>query len=87
MSRSDRPGKDVTLAFITSSWDLSLVATDLLVPSTHPDFAQTGLKTSSIIKLDKLLTVETSILLGELGALSVGLLRQVDAKLRYALDV
>jgi hypothetical protein len=48
VSRSDRPGKDVTLAFITSSWDLSLVATDLLVPSTHPDFAQTGLKTSSI---------------------------------------
>lgn len=45
------------------------------------------LKTGSVIKLDKLRTVETSILLGELGALSAGLLRQADAKLRYALEV
>jgi len=87
VSRSDRPGNDVVLAFIKSYRGVGLVTTDLLVESTHPDFAQTGLKTGSVIKLDKLLTVETSILLGELGALSAGLLRQADAKLRYALEV
>ena len=75
------------LAFITSYRGLPLLATDLLVEPPHPEFAQTGLKGGSVIRLDKLVTVETSILLGELGALSVGLLREADAKLRYALDV
>ena len=75
------------LAFITSYRGHPLLATDLLIEDTCPDFSQTGLKTKSVIKLDKVLTVERSILLGELGELSAVLLRQVDEKLRYGLDL
>lgn len=53
VSRSDRPGSDVVLAFITAYRGHPLLTTDLLVEDSHPDFAQTGLKKSSVIKLDK----------------------------------
>jgi len=45
------------------------------------------LKRSSVLKLDKLVTVETSILLGELGELVEALMLQVAEKLRYALEL
>ena len=87
VSRSDRSGRDVMLAFITSHRGHPLSATDLLIEDSHPDFAQTGLKTKSVIKLDKLVTVESAILLGELGELPDALLQQADVKLRHALEL
>ena len=87
VSRSDRQGRDILLAFITGQQPSTLAPTDLLVEDSHPDFPQTGLKKSSVVKLDKLVTIETSILLGELGELSTTLLQEMDAKLRYALEL
>jgi mRNA-degrading endonuclease toxin of MazEF toxin-antitoxin module len=59
----------------------------LLVEDSRPDFAQTGLKVTSVVKLDKLVTVERSIILGELGEFSEALLSAVNEKLRYALEL
>ncbi len=87
VSRSDRPGSDVVVAFITSYRDDSLSPTDLLITTDRADFKLTGLKASSVIKLDKLVTIDSSIMLGELGLLSPALLEQANEKLRYALDV
>lgn len=87
VSRSDRPGKDVVLAFITTQRSSPLLITDLLIEDSHPDFGLTGLKKSSVVKLDKLVTLETSVLLGELGELSAALLQEVNEKLRYALEL
>jgi mRNA interferase MazF len=78
---------DVVLAFITSHRGHPLSMTDLLLENSHPDFGQTGLKTKSVVKLDKLVTVESAILLGELGELSAALLQQVNEKLRYAFEL
>lgn len=87
VSRSDRTGSDVILAFITSHRDQELSAADLLVEQTDPDFAQTGLKVDSVIKCDKLVTVDTSVLLGEIGELSKHLIDELDQKLKYALEL
>jgi mRNA interferase MazF len=87
VSRSDRGGRDVLLAFITTHRSHPLSTTDLLIEDLHPDFGRTGLKRSSVIKLDKLVTVETTVLLGELGELSEVLLREVNERLRYALEL
>ena len=84
VSRSDRPGSDVVLAFITTYRGQTLLATDVLIEDSRPSFVQTGLKRSSVIKLDKLVTVETSILLGEIGEPAEQFLQQVAEKLRYA---
>ncbi len=53
----------------------------------HPDFAETGLKRDSIIKLDKLATVSRKIILGRLGDLSGEFLEKVDEKLRRVFDL
>jgi len=87
VSRSDRPGNDVILAFITRFQGDPVLTTNLLIEDLHPSFAQTGLKVSSVIKLDKLVTIEGSILLGELGDLPASVMQQVDDRLRYALDL
>lgn len=75
------------IAFITTYRGQTLLATDVLIEDSHPRFGQTGLKRSSVIKLDKFVTVETSILLGELGELAEELMQQVAEKLRYALEL
>lgn len=77
----------MTLAFIGSYREQPLSTTDLLIEDSHPDFRRTGLKTRSLVKLDKVITVESAIVLGELGELSSDLLAQVDEKLRYALGL
>jgi len=87
VSRSDRLDRDTLLAFITSRQNPELAKSDLLVEDSRPDFAQTGLKVTSVVKLDKLVTVERSIILGELGEFSEALLSAVNEKLRYALEL
>lgn len=87
VSRSDRSDNDVLLAFITSRRNPTPVKSDLLVEISHPDFARTGLKVTSAVKFDKLVTIELSVLLGELGEFSETLLSEVNEKLRYALEL
>ena len=58
----------------------------LLEPS-HPEFKLTGLKAASVIKLDKLATVDTSILFGQLGELPPSLHAALDDCLRFALEL
>lgn len=87
VSRSDRPGDDVILAFISSVPPQTLLKTDLLIEASHPDFPTTGLKVRSVIKCDKLATVERRILLGEIGQLSHALIQELNERLRYALEL
>lgn len=87
VSRTDRPGDDVILAFVSSVLPPSQLPTDLRVDPSDPDFAGTGLKVPSVIKGDKLATLERRIVLGELGDLSPTLLQELDARLRHALGL
>jgi len=87
VSRSDRPGDDVILAFVSSVVPPRPLPTDLVVDPSHPHFRETGLKVPSIVKCDKLGTVQRRIILGELGQLSATLLREWDQRLRHALNL
>lgn len=87
VSRSDRSDRDVTLAFIGSYRSQAVSRADLLIEDTHSDFGLTGLKCSSLVRLDKLVTVEDSRLKGEIGELSPSLLSAADMGLRYALEI
>lgn len=87
ISPSDRPGEDVILAFISSVTPPTLLPTDLLIATSHPDFPASGLKVASVVKCDKLATVQRRIIFGELGALSPGLLAELNARLRVALGL
>jgi mRNA interferase MazF len=87
VSRSDRPGDDVILAFVSSVAPARPLPTDLVVDPSHANFRETGLKVPAIVKCDKLATVQRRIVLGELGHLSSTLLRELDQRLRFALGL
>lgn len=87
VSPADRPGEDVILAFISSVKPPTLLPTDLSIETSHPDFPGSGLKVASIVKCDKLATVQRPIILGELGALSPSLLLELNVRLRLALGL
>ena len=65
--------QDVIVAFISSKIPSSLQESDLLITTDHPAFRSTGLKTSSVIKFDKIATVSKILIEGEIGEVLPGL--------------
>jgi len=49
--------RDVVVAFISSRVPQRPTLTDIVVDEAHPEFEMTGLKTSSVIRLDKVATI------------------------------
>ncbi|MCZ6677332.1 MAG: type II toxin-antitoxin system PemK/MazF family toxin [Candidatus Poribacteria bacterium] len=76
------PHRHVVFGFITSRIADPLLTSDLVIDAQHPDFAKTGHRVSSTLRLHRLMTIPTSIILRELGILSANLQQQVDQKLK-----
>lgn len=76
------PYGHIVLAFITSKISSTPSATDFVIDSTDADFAMTGLKTSSTIRLHRLMTVSISIIRRKLGELSAKQQIEVNNRLR-----
>lgn len=74
--------RHVVLAFISSQPPADLLETDLLLDATQADFAITGLRVSSVLRLHRLMTVTTSFLQRELGELSSPIQGEVNNRLR-----
>ncbi len=77
----------LVLAFITSHIPDDLIETDVVLDTHHPDFAATGLRVSSTIRLHRLMTVSSSMILRELGGLSPELSSQVANRLRKLFEL
>ena len=78
---------DVIVGFISSVMPLTVVDTDFVLNTTHADFSLTGLKATSIFKMDKLATLDSSIFTGEIGDVSPIILEGLKSCLRNALDL
>jgi len=76
------PYHHVVLAFITSHIPQNLQETDLVLEASQSDFALTGLTVSSTLRLHRLMTVTTSLILRELGELSFDMKVEVEKRLR-----
>lgn len=76
------PHQHVILAFITSLIPADLLETDIVLDTSQPDFAATGLRVTSTLRLHRLMTVSTSLILRKLGELSQVIQAQIDDKLR-----
>lgn len=76
------PHRHIILAFITSQIPADLLDTDLVLDSSQADFASTGLRVSSTLRLHRLMTATTLLIQRELGALSPGMQAKVATKLR-----
>ena len=77
-----KPHGHIVLAFITSRVAASASATDFVIDKSDADFATTGLKVSSTVRLHRLMTVAKSIVLRELGELSAAQQTQIENRLR-----
>jgi mRNA interferase MazF len=73
---------DCVVAFISSQMPTKPSLTEVLVREDHKEFAGTGLKRSSVLRLDKVATVSKSLMLGEIGQIGESLRREVNHKLR-----
>jgi len=54
---------------------------DEILLTSDPDFAATGLKVASVLRLSRLAVLESSLLMGSLGAISHGRLYRIRQKL------
>jgi len=81
------PHRHVVLAFITSRVPVEPLPTDLVLDSSDPDFASTGLRVSSALQLHRLMTSTTTLIRRELGRLSPGMQAEVDSRLRRLFDL
>ena len=79
--------KEICVAFISSVISVELEKTDFLLTEDDDDFLQTRLKKDSVFKMNKIATLDKSIILGRLGEVSERLQRELDEKLRSTLGL
>ncbi len=77
-----KPHSHIVLAFITSRISTNSSATDFVIDKSDADFAATGLKVSSTVRLHRLMTVTKSIIQRELGELTGSQQTEIDNRLR-----
>lgn len=71
----------IILVLITSRIPTDLLETDIVIDTSHPEFAASGLNKASTLRLDHLITLQKSIILRELGQLSANTQTQIVEKL------
>jgi len=76
------PHRHVILAFISSRTPTDILESDVVLDSGQADFAETGLRVSSTLRLHRLMTVATTLIRRELGKLPTRMQDEVTSKLR-----
>jgi mRNA interferase MazF len=71
----------VLVAFISSQVPSAIETTDFVVDDQDAEFAQTGLRVTSLVSLQRILSVPENLILRELGVLPESLRERVKAKL------
>ncbi len=74
--------RHVVLAFVSSVVPGVPEPSDLLLTPTMPEFASTGLRVASVLRLHRIVTVSAAIVRRRLGVLAPGTQTQLAQKLR-----
>lgn len=78
-------GPDLVVAYLSSVVPEAPVAVArLLISVDHPEFRETGLKQTSVVRLDKLMTIARSRVRRRLGHLGPSLLAELNSHLKSA---
>jgi len=72
---------DIVVAYISSNMPSAPSPEDVLIPQNRASFAFTGLLSDSVIMLDKLATVEKSLIVRILGEVDNDLKAEINPKL------
>ena len=79
--------KDVIVSFISSKIPNIVLDTEILLTVNNKDFQLSGLKTDSVIKLDKIATILKDLIIGEIGEAGDNLRKEVNTKLSKILQI
>jgi mRNA interferase MazF len=80
-------GHDLIVAFIASQVASIDVRDECPLRSVDPEFAATGLKTASLVRLNKLATLDRSLVRRRLGRAGARTQQAVNDCLRYVFDL
>ena len=75
------PHEDWLICMISSRLHHEVLELDEIIRDTDSDFAQTGLKTTSLIRVTRLAIVSEDILRGAIGTLSEERLKRIQSRL------
>ncbi len=73
--------RDIVVAFISSRLPKRPFPGSVVVSDKHQEFPLTGLKVSSVIRLDKVATVLKDLVVGEIGEVGDALKTEINRKL------
>ncbi len=85
VSDDEKSGDDAIVVFISSVIPRHIRKTEFVIMDTHPSFLATGLKVPSVIKCDKIATLDRRIIIGEMGHITEAIQKEIDARLCVAL--
>jgi len=86
VSNEQSNSEDYIVAFISTIISKGAIhETHFIINSTDTFFNKTGLKKTSLLKCDKLMTINQSIITGLLGELPSDVIKIIDKKLKKAL--
>lgn len=80
-------GVDVTLCFISSQNLNKVEAEEFILDSNDPEFATTGLKTTSKVRVARMVTVSSNLIARKLGRLGTKQIQQLDRCLKIAFQL
>ena len=76
-----QPHDDWLICMISSQMHHEVPEFDKIIRDTDPDFSQTGLKTTSLIRVTRLAVVSADLLEGTIGTLSEERLNRIQSRL------
>jgi mRNA interferase MazF len=79
--------QDVTLCFISSQKVDQLASNEFVISASDPEFAMTGLKVTSKVRVTRLVTLERRLLRRRLGRLGDQMMSSLDQTLRNAFQL
>jgi len=78
---------NVIVAFITSKKSESASKNHILLENSKKDFDKTGLKKTSLVRCDKIATLDKQIVLGEIGSLSLSSMKKINLALKNVIGL
>lgn len=83
----DSIGNNVTLCFVSSQGLDTLAIGEFLLDTTDPEFANTGLKTSSKVRVTRIMTIERKLIVRRLGKLGTSQIQVLNSSIVQAFQL
>ena len=83
----DLSGSDITICFISSQNVNKISLEEFIIETTDPEFPKTGLKSTSKVRVARIVTLERNLVTRKLGRLEPKFLKKLDNCLRYTFQL